>query len=151
MRVFLAGVMQGSRQDHLIDSQNYRVRIAQTLEAHLPEVAIVDPWTLNPNSVDYDLAAARQTFQDMTSLAAEADVLIAYLPEASMGTAIEMWTAFNAGVTIIAVTPLRHNWVVRLTADRVLPDLDTLLNTIQTGHFPQLLTQDGRQPNPTND
>ena len=144
MHVFLAGVMQGSRQDHLIDSQNYRVRIAQALEAHLPDVKITDPWSLNPESVDYNLAQARQTFESMTSQAAEADVLIAYLPEASMGTAIEMWTAFNAGTTIIAVTPLQHNWVVRLTADTVLPDLDTLLSTIETGRFPQLLTKDGQ-------
>lgn len=141
MHVFIAGLMQGSREDHLIDAQDYRSRITQALEAHIPGIKITDPYGLHPDSVNYGLDKVRDTFVSMTDMAGEADALIAYLPQASMGTAIEMWTAFNADKYIIVVTPLKHNWVVRVTADEILPDLDTLLEQIENGRLARLLEQ----------
>ena len=135
MKVFLAGIMQGSRMDRQIDGQDYRVRITTALEQHVPDVQIIDPWRMNPNSVDYEGERAKETFKVYTAKAAEADVLIAYLPTASMGTAIEMWTAIAADKYIMVVSPLVHNWVIQVTADEVLPDLDSLISTIENGRF----------------
>lgn len=135
MHVFIAGVMQGSRLDDRIDGQDYRLRIVEALEAHFPHTKVTDPWALHPDSVGYDLERMRTTFFANTSLAGEADLLIAYLPHASMGTAIEMWTAYHNNAYIVAVTPMTHNWVVRITADEVLPDLDTLLAHIESGRL----------------
>ena len=135
MKVFIAGIMQGSRTDRQIDGQDYRVRITTALEQHVPNVQIIDPWRLNPNSVDYERERAKETFNFYTAKAAEADVLIAYLPTASMGTAIEMWTAFAADKYIVVVSPLVHNWVIQVTADELLPDLDSLITTIEGGRF----------------
>ncbi|MCI0581079.1 MAG: nucleoside 2-deoxyribosyltransferase, partial [Chloroflexi bacterium] len=139
MHVFIAGVMQGSRLDNQIDEQDYRVRISEALQTHLPDVRISDPWVLHPNSVAYEMDLIEQTFLANTDLVNEADVVIAYLPWASMGTAIEMWTAYRANKPVIVVTPLVHNWVVRLTADEVLPDLDSLLEYIQSGRLAHFL------------
>ena len=125
MEVFIAGIMQGSRDDHLIDDQDYRTLIAQTLAENVSDVAVVDPLSLDPDSVNYDRKRARRTFLTNTELAAEADVLIAYLPQASMGTAIEMWTAFKARVPIITVSSLKYNWVIGVTSDMTLPDLES--------------------------
>ena len=138
MHVFIAGIMQGSRHDHLIDSQDYRDRISKALQAQVPGVKISDPFALHPGSVDYGPELVRETFESLTSLAGEADVLIAFLPKASMGTAIEMWTAYHAGKYIIAVTPLEHNWVIKVTADEILPDLDSLLERIENGGLAHL-------------
>ncbi len=138
MHVFIAGVMQSDRQDTQIDSQDYRVRIAEALHAHIPNVTVTDPWALNPDSVNYDADTARHTFLTMTKLAGKADVLVAYLPRVSMGTAMEMWEAFQSGVYIIAITPFIHHWAVRFTANEILPDLETLISQIQNGHFAQL-------------
>jgi hypothetical protein len=146
MHVFIAGLMQGSREDHLIDAQDYRSRITQALQVHVPGVKITDPYGLHPDSINYGLEKVRDTFVSMADLAGEADVLIAYLPQASMGTAIEMWTAFNANKYIIVVTPLKHNWVVRVTADEILPDLDTLLKQIENGRLAQLLDRKRLSP-----
>ncbi len=139
MHVFIAGIMQGSRQDNGIEGQSYRLRIADALRAQLPRVTITDPWQIHPASPDYDDAQASDTFLEMTAQAGEADVVIAYLPHASMGTAIEMWTAYHAGKPIVVVTPLVHNWVVRLCAAAVLPDLDSLLDYITSGRLHALV------------
>ena len=99
MRVFIAGVMQGTRPDDQIGDQSYRVRISQALQKHVPGVHITDPWALNPNSVNYDDNQARHTFVTMTQEAGRADLLIAYLPVPSMGTAMEMRVPMIAMVT----------------------------------------------------
>jgi hypothetical protein len=140
VHVFIAGVMQGVRQDDQIDDQFYRMRIGQALQQHIPEVRITDPWALNPNSLNYDADQARHTFLTMTKEAGRADLLIAYLPVPSMGTAMEMWEAYQSQTYIIAVTPLIHHWAVRFTADEIVPDLDSLLREIENGRIPQLLT-----------
>ncbi len=139
MHVFIAGVMQGVRLDNQIDDQDYRVRIADALKDNIPDVQISDPWALNPGSVDYDTVQARKVFLDMTSLAGEADLLIAYLPTVSMGTAMEMWQAFHSNTYIVAVTPHVHHWAIRFTADEIVPDLESLLEKIQDGHFSRIL------------
>lgn len=147
MHVFIAGVMQGSRLDDQIDSQNYRPAIVEALKAHFPHTKVTDPWALYPDSVGYDLERLRTTFITNTSLAAEADLLIAYLPEASMGTAIEMWAAYHNNAYIVAITPMTHNWVVRITADEVLPDLESLLAHIVSGKLAENITaRNGQQP-----
>ena len=67
--------------------------------------------------------------------------MIAYLPKMSMGTAMEMWEAYNAGIYIVAVTPYVHHWAIRFTANEILPDLETLLVVIENGRLPQLVRQ----------
>jgi hypothetical protein len=135
MEVFIAGIMQGSRDDDRIVDQNYRSILIEAFNQHLPNAIVTDPWSLNPNSVSYNLEQARDTFLINTTKAAEADVLIAYLPQASMGTAIEMWTAFRAKVPIVVVSPMKHNWVVWVTADETFYDLESLLDEIESGRF----------------
>jgi molybdopterin converting factor small subunit len=137
--VFIAGIMQGSRSDHLIGAQDYRQRITDALETYYPEVIVSDPYALHPESVNYEMDRVRETFESLTTLAGQADVVIAYLPMASMGTAIEMWTAYNANKYIIAVTELKHNWVVKVTADQVVPDLDGLLDLLASGQLASVL------------
>lgn len=135
MHVFIAGIMQGQRLDNQIDDQSYRVKISQALQQHVPNVQITDPWSLHPNSVDYDDDTARRTFLSLTETAGTADLLIAYLPRMSMGTAMEMWQAYQAGVYIVAITPHQHHWAIKFTANEIFPDLDGLLAWIGNGRF----------------
>ncbi|MCB9421104.1 MAG: hypothetical protein H6667_14980 [Ardenticatenaceae bacterium] len=145
MHVFIAGVMQAERLDNQIVSQGYRNRITQALQLAIPDVIITDPFALNPGSVDYDTEQARHTFLTMTKKAAEADLLIAYLPQVSMGTAMEMWEAYQAGAYIVAVTPHVHHWAIRFTTNEILPDLDSLEAMIHSGRLHQvMLSRNGR-------
>ena len=135
MKIFISGVMQGQRLDNQIGSQSYRTRITEALQTHLPSAEVLDPWAMNPNSVDYDDEQARNTFHDLVHLAGTADLLLAYIPHMSMGSAMEMWEANQAGVYTITVTPHKHHWAIKYTSDEVLPDLEALLAMIENGRF----------------
>lgn len=142
MRVFIAGIMQGSRLDHYIGDQDYRRLITEAIQRQGPEVEIVDPNELHPNGVDYDDRLARQVLLDMADLAARCDLLVAYAPQASMGTAIEMWQAFQAGVPIVSISPMAANWVIRHLSDVLLPDLDAFRAWAADGGLGQLLSNE---------
>ncbi len=124
MRVFIAGVMQGSRTDDLVTDQNYRQIITRILQENLRDVEIIDPWALHPESERYGVERAHDTFISMTALAGQADVLVAYVPEASMGTAIEIWEAYRSGVEVFSISPMAENWVVKLLSFQVFSTLE---------------------------
>ena len=107
--------------------------------ARYPEVEVFCPFELHPNSVNYDEAMGRQTLLDEAAQAAAADALIAYVPEASMGTAIEMWQAYQAGKPVWTISPLSANWVIRFLSTRVFPDLDAFLQFVRSGGLDDLI------------
>ena len=137
LRVFIAGVMQANRRDTLMENQDYRLQLSEVLRRQIPDVQLIDPWAENPNSLNYTEEQARHTFLTMTNKASEADLLIAYLPLPSMGTAMEMWQAYQANTYIIAVTPFVHHWAIRFTANQILPDLESLFGLLENGRFLQ--------------
>jgi hypothetical protein len=142
VKVFIAGIMQGSRLDRYIDDQGYRQAIAQMIQARHPQVEIVDPNELHPNGVDYTDHMAKTTLLQMADLAARADLVVAYAPVASMGTAIEMWQAFQAGIPLVTVSPMAANWVVRHLSSVVLPDLQAFRSWVNNGGFDKLANLD---------
>jgi hypothetical protein len=124
MELFIAGIMQGSIHEMSVHDQNYRERIAAIVHRRHPEVEIVDPAKLHPDSVTYPRDQAVLTFFDSLDRAAAADLLVAYLPEASLGTALEVWRAHEAGKPVVAITPMANNWMLWATATHIVADLD---------------------------
>ncbi|MCR4405981.1 MAG: hypothetical protein NUW24_03530 [Anaerolineae bacterium] len=139
MRIFIAGIMQGSREDKDICEQSYRRTITEAILARYPAVEIVDPFALHPDSVDYNLDDGRRTFFEMNVLAAEVDLLIAYAPEASMGTAIEMWQAYQAGVPVLTISPMAENWVVQFLSARVFPTMADFTDFVVAGGLDEFM------------
>jgi sulfur carrier protein ThiS len=135
LRVFIAGVMQGSRRENNISAQDYRRQIGRCLQAHLTNVEIVDPLQLHPNSVEYDEAAARRTLIEMAKTAGRSDAVVAFVPEASMGTALEMWTAYESSRPIFTISPLIHNWVVKCLSTRIFADVESFCAFVAAGEF----------------
>jgi hypothetical protein len=142
VQVFIAGIMQGSRLDRYIDEQDYRTAIAKAVLAHHPDFEIVDPNELHPNGVDYDDEQAKTTLLELFDRASEADVVVAFAPKASMGTAIEMWAGYQAGAPLVTVSPMAANWVVRHLSDVVLPDLDAFRSWVAGGGLARLLNEE---------
>lgn len=124
MRFFVAGIMQGSRRDEDICDQDYRTSIREIILRRYPDAEVICPFELYPDSVGYGYERGRQTFLELLDRATEADVLVAYLPEASMGTAIEMWQAYSAGARILTISPMSDNWVVKFLSHRVFDSIE---------------------------
>jgi hypothetical protein len=131
MKVFIAGIMQGSIKGHGIQEQDYRQQIREAVAVLHPEAEIIDPFSLFPDSVTFEDQRAKQVLFEMADEAGSADILIAYLPKASMGTALEMIRAYDNGKTIISISPMEVNWVIRAVSAKIFPTLDEFLHWVQ--------------------
>ena len=139
MRFFIAGIMQGSLAEVGIHDQSYRAAIGAAIKARFSEAEIIDPIELHPDAgLNYAPEEAKRTLLEMVAEAAQADVLIAYLPEASMGTAVEMWEAHRAGKPVLTISPLAENWVVRFLSTRVFPSLAAFKSFVAEGELEKL-------------
>ena len=127
--------MQGSRVDKDVEDQGYRERIASAIRTRVPEADILDPWAIYPDSPTYGFERGKQVYLSLNDVAAQADVLVAYVPQASMGTAIEMWQAFQAGARVYTISPLAENWVVKFLSDRVFATLDEFIQFVEGDGF----------------
>jgi hypothetical protein len=126
MRVFIAGIIQGSRPDMDVHDQGYRSFVSGVLREVDPDVEIIDPHTSHPERFGLTEDEQRAMFVGYADIASEADLLIAYLPEASMGTAVEMWAGYQAGVPVWTVTTLTGNWVIFSLSTRIFTSLEEL-------------------------
>ena len=138
MRVFLAGIMQGSNAHDGVHEQTYRAVLTNLLFAHAPGVTVFDPWAVYPDSPQYADDLVRTVLVANVEEAARCDLVIAYLPQASMGTALEMWEAWRAGVPVIAISPLAANWVVRVCATQRFDTLEDFVTAVRAGQVAQL-------------
>jgi len=139
MKIFIAGIMQGSLKGHGIQGQDYRQIISEAVKAKHPEAEIVDPFSLFPDSVTYDDERAKKTLFAMGKEAGSSDIVIAYLPKASMGTALEMIRAHDNGKTIISISPMETNWFIRSFSKKIFPSLDELTAWISDGNLAELI------------
>ena len=131
MRIFLAGVIQGSHAGNDIHPQDYRSRLKEVLLEMWPDAKISDPFEGNENSVYYDDEKGKTVFFKSIQTIRECNLMLAYLPEASMGTAIEMWECRKCGVPVWSITPMKTNWVVRFFSDRIFDSIEALSRYLQ--------------------
>jgi hypothetical protein len=133
MRFFLAGIMQGSHLAATLHHQGYRQRLRELLAAHFPGAEIYDPLADHADSLSYDEQRGRGVFFHHCQLCAETDVVVAFVPEASMGTAVEMWEAFRHGRAVVAVSPMVHNWAVKFLSHALYPDVEAFEAALADG------------------
>ena len=135
MRFFLAGIMQGSHTTAALHDQEYRPRIAQLLHEHFADAEVYDPLAEHNGSLGYGEATGREVFFGHNLMCRQIDVLVAFLPEASMGTAIEMWEAFRHGAAVVSIGPLRVNWSVRFLSHAIYDDVEAFAAAIRSGEL----------------
>ena len=140
LRFFVAGIMQGSLAEVAIHDQSYRGAIKSAIKTHFAEAEIIDPIELHPDAgLNYGPEEAKRVLLELAEEAGRADVLIAYVPEASMGTAVEMWQAYRAGKLVLTISPLAENWVVRFLSTRVFASLGVFECFVAEGGLERLL------------
>ncbi len=136
-RIFIAGIIQGSCQGKDVWSQDYRSRLKALLAKAFPGWEVYCPVENHPESVEYTDQEARETFMYHIDLVKRSSLIVAYLPSASMGTAVEMWEAYKKGIPVWTVTPMLENWVVRITSTRIFPSLEALEEFLKASSSPQ--------------
>ena len=115
-------------------------RLKRLLKEHFPGADVYDPLADHQDSLDYDEERGRAVFYRHNRLCREVDVVVAFVPEASMGTAIEMWEAHEHGRGIvITISPLLHNWAVRFCSHVVFADFVEFEAALVTGTLPPLI------------
>lgn len=140
LKFFIAGIMQGSKTEEALHCQSYRDELKIALHKEFPDSDIFDPRTGNEQSLFYELSIGKSVFMKHNRMCGtEIDVLVAYIPEASMGTAIEIWEAWKNGAVILIITPLVSNWVVKFLNDAVYPDVSTFLKALEAGEIKKLI------------
>jgi hypothetical protein len=138
-RFFIAGIIQGSKLDSDVHDQTYREKIKRMLKNIFPGCEIICPVENHPNSVAYNDEQARRVFLDHVDMVKNMHCLIVYLPEASMGSAIEMWEAYSRKIVKITISPMTTNWVVRILSDRIFPNIETFEQFAISGQMKKLL------------
>ena len=140
MKFFIAGIIQGSKTEASIHRQNYRDEIKTALSEAFPDSDIYDPLAGNESSLSYTPEVGKSVFMTHNKLCGtDIDVLVAYLPEASMGTAIEIWEAWKNGAAVLTITPLTINWVVKFLSSAVYPNLDAFFEALASGEIRNLV------------
>lgn len=140
MRIFIAGIMQGSLREAALHAQDYRPRLRELLQQHLPRAEVYDPLTDHGESLAYDHEVGRAVFLRHNQMCAECDLVIAFVPEASMGTAIEIWEAHRAGRKVVTISPLAHNWAVKFLSDVLYETIDEFEADLISGRLASRLS-----------
>ncbi|CAE8589466.1 unnamed protein product [Polarella glacialis] len=140
-RYFISGVMIGSKHKLVevekdLHNQDYRARLAEIICRVDPQAEIVDPLDIvkafaeskgisldDLNLKDSLVAAA---LDEIVAIIPSCHVIISNLPEASMGSAVELWEAKRSGLLIFTVSPMTSNWTIRAVAKRNFQDFDDL-------------------------
>lgn len=160
---FIAGTMQGSRTGNAKVDQSYRLKIEHIIQRTVPDAivlcparqmqtslacrereirqehrALADERAIHRDELSLPLLALVNTFHSLTELAGQCDVCIAYLPnhEASMGTAMEMYSAWIRGRTIIAITDMVQNLSILACSTHIIRTLDDLPSLLSGLSFP---------------
>jgi len=149
MRFFIAGIMQGSHTAKAVHDQDYRRQIATLLEERFPGADVYDPRAEHKNSLDYVELTAREVFFRHNRMCGEVDALVAVLPSASMGTAVEMWEAYRHGAAVISISPMTHNWAVKFLSHLLYTDMDAFAEGLRSGELARTIEQVRNQPPPS--
>ena len=135
MKFFIAGIMQGSHTRMVLHDQDYRRHIKELIEENFPKADVYDPLANHSDSITYDDRTGRDTFLAHNKMCSEVDVLLAFVPEASMGTAIEMWEAYTHGAAVITISPMPLNWAVKFLSHELYADVEQFEQDVRNGRL----------------
>ena len=143
LKFFLVGIMRGSELGEGFSPQDYRAELREMIRKNVRNSEIYDPLEgcgiQESNEISFKLG--RKAYFDEALEVRNCDVMVAYLPEASMGTAIEMWEAYRHSIYIISITRMRENWSIRYLSDRVYGSLEHFNFILQSGEIPRLVSE----------
>jgi hypothetical protein len=146
MKIFFGGIIQGSKMGQDIHAQEYRRQIKDIVKNKHGNVELFDPFEGHEGSINYSDDKARAIFFKHLEEVRTSDLLIAYLPEASLGTAIEIWEAYKNGIPILSISPLTTNWIIRFIPKRNFETIERFRQFIHENDIERLYNHSIREP-----
>jgi hypothetical protein len=128
--------MKGGIINEGLSDQSYRHKLHSLIKNIYPNAEIIGHNELYPEGVE---RFEQEAFFELIKQASECDVIIAFLPMASMGTAIEIWEAYKKQKIILTVSPLNRNWSVKFLSSHIFSNMQSLESFLQKGYLNELL------------
>ncbi len=138
-RIFIAGVIQGSKRNLDIHDQAYRYSIKNILMEAFPNSTLFCPVENHPNSTSYGDKKSKAVFFKHIEILRQSHGMVVYLPEASLGCGIEMWESYQHKIITVTISPMITNWVVRLFSDKICETMDGFRDFVESGEMGKLL------------
>ena len=136
IRFYISGILQGSREAGKFENQEYRQIIGDFIRYFHPTATIYDPIAEHLHKAErYSRKRSNLCFWANVVMAGEADVIIAWMPEASNGTTLESYFGWINGALVLFVSTLDHNWTVRGIAHKIFHSGSELEQFIATPAF----------------
>lgn len=139
---YLSGTMQGSKKDTSITEQDYRQILREIILKTYPSSEIICPRDLFQNVSPNDTETIKLIIPKCVEVSRNCDIVIAYLPEASMGSAVELWEAHKNSKTVLVITTMRHNAMILSIADKIFNDFSDLDTFLQNTEVESLVTKE---------
>lgn len=140
-RILIAGVVRGSHRAKGAHSQTYRRQIKAILERNLPGAEVYTPIDSVRDTHQLGYLKSSDIFFDVVRRASNYDAVIAYLPEASLGTAIQMWEAYRNHHVVVTISPITANHAIMALSTHICKDLREFGKFVSGGRFAALLDQ----------
>lgn len=128
--------MKGGIINEGLFDQSYRSKLHILIKNIYPNAEIIGYDELYPEGVD---GFEEKDFFELIEQASGSDVIIAFLPTASMGTAIEIWEAYKKGKIVLTVSPLKRTWTVKFLSSYVFDDIQSLESFLRKDSLNDLL------------
>lgn len=132
MQVYIAGTVTGSNDRDVIN-QDYRKQIKAIVSRKFPAADIVDPMDYFHDGLSFNIEQSVKCFAFCLASASNADMIIAYLPEASIGTGMEIYEAFLKHRNIVIITPMTTNWALLFASDVLCESIEEFQRIFNNG------------------
>jgi len=142
VHVYLAGIINGSQNEDVVYDQDYRKKISRALKNKYKGIDIYDPFHDKESIFKMSEKEKKAFFINETLRCLyDIDLIISYLPEASMGTAIEMFEAWIGHSTILTISPMKSNWTVKFLSDRVYDNIDDFIYSVKNNELDTFMNE----------
>lgn len=131
--IYITGIQRGSKKE--LHPQTYRKQIIDAIRETWDSATLQCPTIDESRDKEEQLKDTVKEFEQRLSLLKKANIIVAYIPEASMGSAIELYNASLRGKYVVTISPMRSNRIIRLFSHDIYDSVESFINACQVGKF----------------
>ena len=134
VKIFVSGIVHGSRENDVYP-QCYRKRLVDVIEKSWETAIVSCPSIANSKTSTESLTDTMKAFELQLSSLKKSDIVVAYIPEASMGAAIEIYNASLRGKYVVTITPLQSSRIIKIFSHDIYDSVDSFEQACEIGKF----------------